>query len=301
MREQDGLTLQNEHLRIIILPERGGKIVSLKNRENDSEWLWPRAEGGSGSEGNGIFDAKEAFGFDEMFPNIIPEERKDLPRGAGRLPDHGEIWRKIWQTLGRGEAYAAQTVEGSVLPYKFSRNMRLVENRVHLAYRVENLSARPIPALWTPHPLFSFHEETELLVPEGMKAIRQALAEGPLGPYGTVHPLGPGGAAGVAGALFRPGRLPEGSAFKFYGASPLEEGWCGLKDRRGTLMMRFPVQTVPWLGFWINNGGWGGQQNLALEPATAPMDGPGASEALGVPARWEGDEVRSWELIIEVT
>jgi len=300
-RDDVSYILENANLRILVLPERGGKIVSLMNKTNSSEWLWPPENDERGPAGTGEFNAREAFGFDEMFPNIVPEWRKDLPEGEGQLPDHGEVWRRSWKTLSYDSSRIDLAVRGEVLPYEFYRSIKLQENRLHLTYRVENRSSQAIPALWTPHPLFSFFSDTELLVPPCVKSILQAMDDGPLGRNGAFHKLGADGFVDGAGSLFRPGELPEGSAFKFYAAAALEEGWCGLRDRRGTLMMRFPVRTLPWLGFWINKGGWGGQYNLALEPATAPMDSPGASEAMDIPARWEGKEVKQWEWEIDIS
>ena len=292
--------LENEYLQVKVLPNRGCKIISIRNTKNDAEWLWTSGKLPAELNGRESFDSEQSFGFDEMFPNIIPELYTDEGGKTIQLPDHGELWRLKWETLAAGPLMLHHTVQGKILPYHFSRKMILEEKKLRLLYRVENLKDVPIPALWTPHPLFSFFKETELQVPGDMKRIIQAMDRGLLGPYGTVHSLGSRGNAGESGPLFHPGELAEGSAFKFYSAEPLTEGWCGLRDRRGSLMLRFPAEIVPWLGFWINRGGWGEQYNAAPEPATAPMDSPGSSERMGIPAVWNPWEAKEWELTLEI-
>ena len=36
--------------------------------------------------------------------------------------------------------------------------------------------------------------------------------------------------------------------------------------------MAWPVEQVPYLGMWVNEGVWAGQYHLAPEPCTAPFD-----------------------------
>ncbi len=295
--------LENSSLRLEILPSRGGKILSIWNKENGAEWLYRGESDGfpaPESYRRRIFDEKEAFGMDEMFPTINPEEITDPSGSVLTLPDHGEIWSRSWEVVQHSSKELNLKVEGSILPYTFSRDLLLENNRILLRYRAGNPGDAPIPALWTPHPLFSFYDETEILVPDELDTIRQAMADGPLGEYGSLHSLAPSGDIPGAGNLLHPGTLPEGSAFKFYGEKPLKEGYCGLKDRRGRLTFTYPAEQIPWLGFWINRKGWGNQQNLALEPATAPMDGPKAAEKFKVTAQLKSREVWEWEMVIEI-
>lgn len=299
------VVLENSLLKMEVQPSRGGKIFSIQNKGNDAEWLFRGTPDDLGfpdshSYKRNIFDEKEAFGMDEMFPTINPEKITGPDGAALTLPDHGEVWSKSWDVIRQSPRELFLGVEGAVLPYRFSRDLVLRENSILFKYRAENRGKQAIPALWTPHPLFSFYEETEILIPSELRSIRQAMNGGPLGDYGSLHSLDSSGEVPGVGNLLHPGSLAEGSAFKFYGEKSLKEGRCGLKDRRGSLIITYPSRQISWLGFWINRRGWGGQQNLALEPATAPMDGPKAAESFNVRAELRAGDALEWEMLMEI-
>ncbi|OQY32259.1 MAG: hypothetical protein B6241_11705 [Spirochaetaceae bacterium 4572_59] len=299
------VVLENRQLKLEVLPFRGGKISSLQDKRNGAQWFYRGNPNNPGfpdpnSYKRGVFDEKEAFGMDEMFPSINPEKITNYGGELCTLPDHGEVWSKSWDIISQSPLELNLTVQGLVFPYRFSRDILLEENHIILKYRAQNTGDQAIPALWTPHPLFSFYEETEILVPRELNSIRQAMKEGPLGEYGSIHALNASGEVAGVGNLLHPGTLPEGSCFKFYGDKSLKEGYCGLKDRRGSLTLSYPSEQISWLGFWINRGGWGGQQNLALEPATSPMDGPQASADFNVPSQLDAGELLEWEMVLAI-
>ena len=276
--------IENDQLTVTILPDRGGKISSIYLKATRSEWLDQPVSTSSdpGAPGR-AFTHEEAFGFDEMFPTINAE---------GPVPDHGEVWSVPWTVLDASESHIDLEVKGRVYDYTFRRTLVLKGNTIEMQYRVVNESSETIPFLWTPHPLFSFFEETEILFPEEMTEIVQAIEGGMLGAYANVSTL-----ADVS-CLLRPGRLPVGTPAKFYNTRPLKTGYCGLRDHRGLLEFFFDPQDVPWLGCWINQRGWHGQKNLALEPATAPMDCPEASRQWGADPSLLPNAIRAWNLTI---
>lgn len=291
--KQGIIILENDDIRMEILPDRGGKITSIFNKSKECEWLYQDSSGDNEKSIPGVFGKKDAFGFDEMFPTINREVIPGILKKSVELPDHGEIWSKKWTLTNSDKTSATMEVKGDILPYIFTRKIELLSNEIHMGYNVENLSSVSIPSLWTPHPLFSFFKDTEILLPKGLKSIRQALDSGLLGDLNMVHKID-----GSEPPLFNPGSLPANSCFKFYSTEPLQEGYCGLKDNRGTLEMIFSEMSLPWLGFWINNGGWNNQYNIALEPATAPMDSPAAAEKIGATASLKPNEKKDWDLKI---
>jgi hypothetical protein len=54
----------------------------------------------------------------------------------------------------------------------------------------------------------------------------------------------------------------------------MTEGWCALKDSStgDTVGMSYPVDKLPYLGIWVNEGGYKDQYNVALEPCTGALD-----------------------------
>jgi hypothetical protein len=65
--------------------------------------------------------------------------------------------------------------------------------------------------------------------------------------------------------------------------------------------MSWPVDRVPWLGMWRNDGGYGGQYNIAPEPATGAMDRVDFSRMWGMGSVLEPGETREWHLAITIS
>ena len=87
---------------------------------------------------------------------------------------------------------------------------------------------------------------------------------------------------------------------KYWFLEKSSEGWCILHDpeRRLNIGLAWPTGTVPYLGVWVNEGGWSGQYNVAPEPATAAMDRVDFSKAWGMNSVLESGEVKQWWLTI---
>ena len=84
----DAVTLENDIIRITVLPQLGGRIWSLIHLPTSRELLWQNqylppavAEYGAG------YDSGWAGGWDEVFPSDAPAEIDGVA-----YPDHGEIW-----------------------------------------------------------------------------------------------------------------------------------------------------------------------------------------------------------------
>ena len=90
MEGRNRIVLENQILQIEILPEYGGKIVSFYRKDAGFE-LAARREGGIPETAEGADFSRFAFGMDDAFPNIDPEEIVWKGRRL-RYPDHGETW-----------------------------------------------------------------------------------------------------------------------------------------------------------------------------------------------------------------
>jgi hypothetical protein len=65
--------------------------------------------------------------------------------------------------------------------------------------------------------------------------------------------------------------------------------------------MAWPPETVPYLGMWVNEGGWADQYNVAPEPATGGMDRVDAAGMWGMNSVLRGGETLQWWLSITVS
>ncbi len=68
----------------------------------------------------------------------------------------------------------------------------------------------------------------------------------------------------------------EGGRIKYYFKDKVREGKCGYYNpkTRKTLYLKYDGDKIPYLGIWINDGGFKGMYNAAIEPATIPYDSP---------------------------
>jgi len=62
--------------------------------------------------------------------------------------------------------------------------------------------------------------------------------------------------------------------------------------------LSFPPDRVPYLGMWVNEGGWEGQYNIAPEPATGAMDRPDAAKEWGMNSVLKPGEPYWWYLTV---
>lgn len=300
-KDVDAVILENDSLRVTVLPEWGSKIQSILYKPSGYEALWQNPDGVyKRTDYSDPYPHGEISGFDEMFPTISECCYEQFPWQGTVLPDHGEVWTIPWK---------AETVPGGVtmhvygirLPYLLSKTLTLDGPGVRIDYRAENLSPFPLSFLWAAHPLFNAAEGMEFIIPRGMDSIINAFPGSRLPAYGGSYGFP---RAEVEGKepfdLSRvPPQNPEGYQ-KYYFAGKVTEGWCALyrQDTGFAITMAYPKETVPYLGMWLNEGGWAGQYNIAPEPATAAMDRPDAAALWGTASRLEPREIRSWHLFI---
>ena len=86
------LSLENDHTQMLVLPQLGGKIASIRSNVTGTEFLWqdPTRSYRSRIYGDeyGNYDAS---GFDECFPSIGACAYPGAPWDRIAIPDHGEL------------------------------------------------------------------------------------------------------------------------------------------------------------------------------------------------------------------
>lgn len=99
--------------------------------------------------------------------------------------------------------------------------------------------------------------------------------------------------------------LEANQATKFF-TTVLEQGWCALHDTRtgDFLKFSFPVEKIPYLGIWINEGGWPldgrPSYNVALEPCTGCPDKLDTAIQRGEYACLKPRAEQTWSLAITI-
>ncbi len=270
------LVLENAALRVTILPELGGHVVELVDKDLDRNLLWsnPRTLPRRAPYGAN-FDDWWSGGWDEIFPT---GDRADLH--GEPLPYMGELWSVPWTAdvgIAGERAWVAARGLGTMAPARLERTLELRgdEPVLRAHYRLTNLDVRPLPFLWGIHPAFAVtpahridHPGREMLV---------GVSSGPtMGEVGTTYawPNQPDPTAPTGSRDVRHVRPASDALFAGHWATDLAEGWLALTDtsaHRG-VAIRFDRAVFPHAWLWQVYGGWRGHHHLCLEPWTGhPM------------------------------
>lgn len=272
------LALETSVVQVVVVPELGGKIVSLLDKRSGREWLLPPqrdyARGAARSAG---FVEQDMSGWDEMFPTInacaYPVDGLHL---GVPLPDHGEVWSAAW-THDTDNAYAiALSVQGQALPYTLTRTMRgVAENTLRLEYEVVNTGVETLYALWAAHPQFVVDGATRIVLPRYVTQVVNVLPTEELPQDGQLYDWTETVTAdGKPLALDRVRADAVQKHRKFYLPPEQPAAWVGLQqgDDGAWLRLAWDAERVPYLGVWVDERSYNPSLTLALEPSTGYYD-----------------------------
>lgn len=299
------VSMQTDTLAVVVLPELGGKIASLRWLPADLELLQAPLADYAARDMTMGFEQGDASGWDECLPSVAACSL-DTPKGAVRVPDHGDFWRLPWSCVQMGNEVRMKAM-GATLPLGLARTLTLRDEALTVEYRVENGGDHPVAYAWSAHPLFAVDPGDRVLLPESVKTVRVEGSSGDrLGRKGSEHvwPRTQTGAGEVD--LSVTGGIGNGIGDKVFAQAP-PEGWAAVLRRKPGVRIEvgFDPEKTPWLGLWLCYGGWPAgmarrQQCVAIEPCTAPMDS--LAEALEQDsARWlSPGKSDSWALQVRV-
>ena len=266
--------LENEMIKLTVLPELGSKIASLIYKPQNFEVFFQPTEGFYSLAGYGAdFSQFDTSGADEMFPTIdcciYP-----YPGYCGeKLPDHGELWSQPW-VVTEADGRLTTQAKGKALSYLFSRSIEIHGSTVCMEYTIYNTGYQPLYGLWAFHGLTASDALTKILLPT-VKKVMTVQNSSKLGPAKTTHdfPI-----TTIQGGdkyhLDTIAATSAGKTEKIYVEGKMTQGQAALTLNKGQLLYKllFPVQHVPYLGIWMNEGGYKGEYNCALEPSTGYYD-----------------------------
>jgi hypothetical protein len=292
--------MESELLIATLLPDWGSKLVSLIYKPLDKELLWQNpVETYRRTTYADSYERGEASGFDEMFPTISRCYYERAPWSGVEMPDHGEVWSIPWESK-IGETVDFR-VDGIRFPYVLEKRVSLERGTITVKYHVQNRSHFDMDYIWAAHPLFNAVWGMKILVPEGMTSIVNSVPGGRLGPYGRMY--GFPHADLEDGTTFDLSMVPSMNSTgyqKYWFLDRAPEGWCILHnpEARINIGLTWPCDAVPYLGVWVNEGGWEHQYNVAPEPATGAMDRVDFSGMWGMNSVLPAGTSRQWWLAI---
>jgi galactose mutarotase-like enzyme len=282
------VVLANDSLRLVVIPDVGGKIVSLQSLASGREWLWknpylPLRRPPAGATNFGMFDAG---GWDEVFPTVDPCRVPESPWGDRTLTDHGELWYRPWRIVSarvmpHEAAELTLAVDDADLPFRFERSLTLAAGSGALAasYELTNRSDRPLPYLWAAHPLLAIEPGDSIRLPEGSRttstgSVNLDFADAGASFAWPTARLASGETIDFAGVPDRAACI----AAKLF-AENVASGGIEIvaPDRDCFLRLSSDSEQVSHIGMWLNYGAWSGAGtesyfNAGIEPTNAPAD-----------------------------
>ncbi len=277
------LLLENAALRVQVLPQFGGKMVELLNKQTGTQFLLEPAQDYTQKmlPSYGAEYAQHApGGFDECFPTIRASVYQWNGAAGDRkyfFPDHGELWSIPW-TYHMSNHAIYLSVQGVRADYEFKKKITLHEHTVQIDYTLVNLSDRVLEYLWAPQPLLRIHPGCQILLDEGIQRVSLE--------WTTDAAVGKQGAY-LSWPYLDDNRkmdyriIPEpdiGRTIKLYARSP-GSGQCGLhrKDTGERILFKYDTDEFPYIGLWLCYGGWPVNNpaplySVAIQPTTSRSD-----------------------------
>lgn len=261
--------LANDFLELVLVPEIGGKIISLKMRNSPREWIWHARTGADfrAPAPGDDFASTNLGGIDECLPTVKPQEY-----GRFRYSDHGEVWQMAASVKEASEHLITMETVLSEAPLCFRRMIFLENHAVHFRYELENLSDDPVPFLWAFHPLLNI-ESGDLIeidpVPIPVRADYlenlPGCVEGEVfawpqisGRINLAHPPIGEGSPYCAKLFFKSQSQNTATLIHEATSERLTLSWSG--------------NDCPWFGLWLTSAQWNGHTHVAFEPTNHPSD-----------------------------
>lgn len=297
----EAVLLENELLRVIVVPSRGGKIASIVYKEMGLELLWQNKDfGKSELEYGQQYEEGDFSGFDEMFPAITAGKHPDEPWKGVSIPDHGEVWTAAWN-YELLTSSVQMWVQGVRFPYTIVKKIWLDGDSVEHTYTLNNNSNVGFQYVYAVHPLFNVEEGSTLIVPEELNTVINAVSSRDMQVYGKEYDY-PIAALENCKHVDISAMQPKSSEKykKFYFRQKNKEGWCVVRrpEKGLDIRMDYSPEALPYLGVWMNEGGLCGQYNMAPEPASGAMDSVEASVKYGMASALEPKETKEWKFTI---
>lgn len=283
-------SLVSEDARVSVVPELGGKVVSIQHLPSGREWL----DGWEPAQERRLwrptdpedFETSSGSGIDECLPSVLACEYKEHP-----IPDHGELWsaRAEFDELAAPAGHLTCQWALSSLPLKFERQITLESGTLRFRYTLQNLSDQPTPFLWAWHPLFALHPGDKMTTTPALKTCMTA--------DGERHPW----------PVFQPGQdlsrartgSPHPSCAKVF-LGPSERQKFLIQGETGALELEWDMKQLPWTGIWITRGAWKGLHHWAIEPTNAPVDYLSEVEPEDPHSHLTPFEVRNWSILLNL-
>jgi len=262
--------IENQALRVVVLPELGGRIWSIVYKPRDRELLWhnpdiPPQKAPFGA----AFDNAWCGGWEEMLPTAAPGTIN-----GRQYPDHGEIWCLPWDSMvERRDNRALLTLRCRTPNSEVEVEKHIIlsddEPAFDVEYSLKNSTSSDLPFLFALHPAFSVSPSCRLDMPPmtvdldptylGTLTDSETPFQWPnvrrrdqFVDLSTVFP-------------------PSSEEVLFLYGHDFPEGWFAITDIADRISwgLRFPAEFFRSCWVFASYGGWQNYHTLHVEPSTS--------------------------------
>ncbi|WP_142413166.1 DUF5107 domain-containing protein [Hathewaya massiliensis] len=271
----NALEFENNILKVKIIPSIGGKIASIYHKEKEFELLFQNKDDSyKKPELYDDFSKYDAAGFDDAFPTIDYGE-VEVNGKKVKYPDHGEVWTSEFNVDEIKDNTLTLSFKSSILPYTYSKKITIEECGIKIDYLIKNLGDFDFPCIWAAHYLVNCSGDMEIIFPKGTTEVVNVQKSSKLGEVDVIHkyPM----TKTLKNEEYNLGRvLSQNSNHteKYYVNGKVNEGECSIyyKNKDLTYTLKYDREILPYLGFWVTEGGFRGDYNCALEPTNGYYD-----------------------------
>jgi hypothetical protein len=292
------LVLENDWLKVSLLPEVGGKIFDLVWKATQKNFLWhnPRVEPQCYPI-EAQFDNYWCGGWDDVFPTC-----DECDFHGEHYPSLGELrslrWKVELAEKGEGDMVVRLSAFGPISPVHVIKTLLLSEDApiLRIQHEITNLGPLSLDFLWGTHPALAVTDQMVLRIPAKTGIVSQA-SDPKFGNPGQRYPWPILGTPGGKTDMSIVQGIHSGTFCGHY-ATDLQAGWYAVEDiEQGQgFLLQFPRETCPYLWLWLAYGGYRGHHHVIVEPWTScPVNLPEAV-ARGTHRHLEAGETFSVEV-----
>jgi len=266
------IVLENEDLRVSVLPDYGAKIFQFIVKKVDRDLLYhnPRVELRAPVYGVN-FDNWWHGGIDEC----IPTGQSCTYRGE-QYPYMGETWALQWNyeiEKNRQDEVSVHLSRDTVIaPVRVERWITLKANSpvLEMHHKVTNLGYSDFEFLWGIHPALAINPSSRIDIPVAEVIIDESTPNDRLGISGTSYHWPRAKTRTGEEVDMRFVQPPEARTVDMHYATEFNEGWLALTDTstKVGLGFSFPTKVFKCIWLWLVYGGWRGLYCAAVEAWT---------------------------------
>jgi galactose mutarotase-like enzyme len=266
------LLLENEHLRVVVLPGHGARITELFAKAAGRDLLYhhPRFDVRAPVFGANVDDWWTG-GIDEVAPTGHP-----CVVNGEQLPFLGEFWSQAWEWSIEEEGPDRVVVRfecgGIITPIRLVRRLELRagESFVRSTHQVINVGPEAVPFMWGIHPALAIRPGARIQAPAGEAVFAEGHRE--LGLDAGARFAWPHVALADGRTLdLSVARAPDPPSWELTYLTQLSGGWLAVTDpaTRTGFALAFDPAVLPVVWSWGVYGGWRGVYAVALEAWTS--------------------------------